>query len=328
MTIRYFDLQGASLAVSATDFALIEVFGRILDQPGYEQPPAPVCFALEIGIGMPEAPPAGALLLHHGPVLDEGEATALTDGGDMVQIFAGKASLRLSGISARLIVAPEEMMRIRMNLGILALERALLASGQLPIHAAGLTLPDGEVVMVIGRSGAGKTTAALALCSAGFGLCSDDLVIVRMEGEGVVAWGLPRSMKVHRHTAALLPWSTPLLTGEWSAEDERPLPLAKLREVALVEGSTPRKVAAIYLLQRSAEATSTIVPVAQAEVFGVAAADHLCTSNVGVLREQAARFAQLAELFRRVPAFGLVVGANPADLGSTIVAHHNEMKRP
>lgn len=40
MRTRYFDLQGASLAVSATDLALIEVFGRILDQSGDEQSPA------------------------------------------------------------------------------------------------------------------------------------------------------------------------------------------------------------------------------------------------------------------------------------------------
>jgi hypothetical protein len=245
----------------------------------------------------------------------------------MVQIFAGKASLRLSSNRARLIVTPDDVVRIRMNLGMLALEAALLTSGQLPIHAAGLTLPDGEVVMVIGRSGAGKTTAALALCGAGFGLCSDDLVCIRMVGDQVVAWGLPRSMKVHRHTATLLPWSAPLLTGTWSDENERPLPLAKLREVARVEGSTPRRVAAIYLLQRSTEEKSKVVPVAQAEVFGVAAADNLRTSNAGVPREQAARFAQLAELFRRVPAYGLVAGADPADLGRTILAHRDGLGR-
>ena len=325
MTTRYFDLQGASLAVTATDAALLETFAGILDHPGHDEPPAPVCFELDIGIGTPEASPAGAVLLHQGPVLDEGEAMALNDDGEMVQIFAGKASLRLSGRRARLIVAPDEVPRVGMNLGMLALEAALLASGQTPIHAAGLTLPDGDMVMVIGRSGAGKTTAALALCGAGFGLCSDDLVFVRTVGDEVLAWGLPRSMKVHRRTAVLLPWSAPLLTGTWSDEDERPLPLAKLRQAARVEGSAPHRVAAIYLLQRSAEENSAVVQVAQAEVFGVAAADNLRTSSAGVPAEQAGRFSALAELFRRVPAFGLVAGANPADLGRTIMAHRGGM---
>jgi len=60
-------------------------------------------------------------------------------------------------------------------------------------------------------------------------------------------------------------------------------------------------------------------------VFGVAAADNLRTSSAGVPAEQAGRFSALAELFRRVPAFGLVAGANPADLGRTIMAHRGGM---
>ena len=328
MIVRYFDLQGASLAVSATDATLITTFGGVLDQPGLEQPPAPVCFELALEIGKPEEPRAGAVLLHQGPVLDEGEAIALDDGGEIVQMFPGKASLRLSGNRASLIVAPDEVRRIHMNLGMLALEAATRASGQLPLHAAGLTLPDGDVVMVIGRSGAGKTTAALALCGAGLGLCSDDLMFVRTSEETVSGWGLPRSMKVHRHTVSMLPWSGPLLTGNWSDEDERPLPLANLRQAARVEDCTPRRIAAIYLLQRSTEAASAVVPVAQVEVFAAAAGDNLRTSNVGITASHAARFAALAELFRRVPSFGLVAGANPADLGETVIAHHNSMVAP
>lgn len=321
MTTLYFNLQGASLAVTAAEAELLANFARILDQPGSEQPQAPVCFALTLEIGTPEGPPVGAVLLHEGPVLDEGNAMALDDGGEIVQIFPGKASLRLFGDRARLIVTPDEVRRVRMNLGMLALEAAMRASGQLPLHAAGVTLPDGDMVMVIGRSGAGKTTAALALCGAGLGLCSDDLIFVRTAGEKVVGWGLPRSMKVHRNTVALLPWSGPLLTGDWSDEDERPLPLAKLRQAAKVEDGTPRRIAAIYLLQRSTEAASAVAPVAQVEVFAAAATDNLRTSNAGVTGGHAGRFAALAELFRRVPAYGLVAGANPADLGATVIAH-------
>ena len=328
MIVRYFDLQGAAIAVTATEEVLLATFAGILAHPGHEQPPAPVCFALDIDIGTPEGPPAGAMLLHRGPVLDEGEAMAFDDGGDIVQIFPEKASLRLAGSRASLTVAPDEVGRVRMNLGMLALEAAMRASGQLPLHAAGLTLPNGEMVMVIGRSGAGKTTAALALCGAGLGLCSDDLIFVRTSGDAVVAWGLPRSMKVHRHTVALLPWSGPLLTGDWSDEDERPLPLANLRQAARVEDCTPRRVVAIYLLQRSTKPASAVVPVAQVEVFAAAATDNLRTSNAGVTASHAARFAALAELFRRVPAFGLVAGANPADLGQTVMAHHEAMQAP
>jgi hypothetical protein len=327
MTTLYFDLQGAALAATAAEAELLATFGRILDQPGAGQPPAPVCFELTLEIGTPEVPPDGAALLHEGPVLDEGNAVALDDGGEIVQIFPGKASLRVWGNQARLIVAPDEIDRARMNLGMLALEAAIRASGQLPLHAAGLTLPSGDMVVVIGQSGAGKTTAALALCGAGLGLCSDDLIFVRTGEETLTGWGLPRSMKVHRNTVALLPWSAPLLTGAWSDEDERPLPLAKLRQTARVEDCTPRRIVAIYLLQRSKEAASVVAPVAQVAVFAAAATDNLRTSNAGIVAGQADRFAALAELFRRVPAYGLVAGANPADLGQTVIAHQTEMAR-
>ena len=119
-----------------------------------------------------------------------------------------------------------------------------------------------------------------------------------------------------------------LAQWHWSDEDERPLPLANLRQAARVEDATPRRIAAIYLLQRSTAAASAVVPVAQVEVFAAAASDNLRTSNAGITASHAARFAALAELFRRVPSFGLVAGANPADLGQTVIDHHNSMVAP
>lgn len=317
MPERFFDLNGAALAVRASEPELLDRFGSVLDDAGSMAPHSPACFRLQLQTGEPASIPHDATILSDGPVLDEGRCIAADVDGLLMQVFPGVASLQLSlaDRTATILVAPHERRRVAMTLGMLGLEAALRASGQVPIHAAGLTLPDGRIVMIIGQSGAGKTTAALALSGAGFGLCSDDLVICRAVDERVVAWGLPRGLKVHRLTVRMLPWSAPLLVGEWSAEDEKTLPLARLRETIRVEDSTPRPVAAICVLDRSDGPDSILAPMGQAELLGIAAADHLRTSSVGVIPGHAGHLAALAAVVRRVPAYRIIAGSNPSDLG-------------
>ena len=318
---RYFDLQGASLAVTAAEPALLDLYGKVFDGIGFDTPPAPVCFAVSLEAGEPEDLPEGATVLYDGPVLSEGRCIAAESDGELIQLFPGKASLRMSTSERRatLIVAPDERRRVVMNLGMMVLEAALRASGQVPIHAAGLTL-EGQIIMVIGQSGAGKTTTALALCGAGFGLCSDDLMICRAVGDSVTAWGLPRSLKVHRRSAAMLPWTAPLLVGNWSDEDEKALPLAALRGAVRVEDSRPRPVMAIGLLERTRSDRSALGAVGQAEILAIAAADHIRTSRQGVLPGHAGRLAALAAIMRRLPAHRIMAGTDPTDLGPVFAA--------
>lgn len=313
---RYLDLQGASLAISASEPALLDMYARLLDGVSFTTPPAPVCFQLQLVVGEPDAMPTGAALLYDGPVLDEGRCVVADIESELMQLFPGKASLRLSAQDRRatLIVAADERRRVAMNLGMIVLEAALRASGQVPMHAAGLTIDD-RIVMVIGQSGAGKTTTALALCGAGFGLCSDDLMICRAAADGVSAWGLPRNLKVHRRSAAMLPWTAPLLVGEWSDEDEKSLPLAALRAAARVEDSRPRPIAAIGLLERTGSDHSAIGRIGQAEMLAALAADHVRTSLRGVMPGQASRLGALAAILRRVPVHRIRAGADPTDLG-------------
>lgn len=328
MSIRYFDLQGGTLAVEAHEPALLDIYARVFDGVSRAAPPSPVCFRLRLMTGQPAAVPAGARILDAGPLRDEGHCIAADLDGELVQIFPGIASLRLSRAerTATVVVAPGEPQRVAMNLGMIALEAALRASGQIPIHAAGLTLPDGRIVMIVGVSGAGKTTTALALCGAGFGLCSDDLMICRTVGDTVTAWGLPRSLKVHRHTAAMLAWAEPLLAGEWSAEDEKALPLARLRAAGKVENGTPRQVAGICLLARTENGRSSLAPVGQTEMLALTATDHVRTSAVGVLQAHSQHLAALAAIIRRLPACRIVAGPDPSDLGPLLSEHFQALE--
>jgi hypothetical protein len=53
-----------------------------------------------------------------------------------------------------------------------------------------------EAALVLGDTGSGKSTAATAALSAGWDLCSDDLVLARAHGPSVSLFGLPKRAAV------------------------------------------------------------------------------------------------------------------------------------
>ncbi len=325
MIQKFFDLQGASLRVTAVQPVLVDFFGRIFAGRSRPLPTASLAFGLTITSGEPLTMPEGAELLYEGPILDEGYARFWQGSEGRVLVFPGLISLTLSDKAreATIIVAPGAEERIVMTCGQLALQAALQAANQFLVHAAGLTLPDGRVALIFGRSGAGKTTSTLALAAGGLGLCSDDAMACSVAGDRPTAWGMPRSLKVHRHTVELLPWVQPLLSGEWSAEDERPVTLAALRTTVSVESIAAREIAAVFILERSGETASLCEPVSKAEVLALAAADNLRSTRVGVPEGERELFKRLGELVRAVPAYRLAAGSNPTDLAAVMLAALN-----
>lgn len=325
MIQKFFDLQGASLRVAAVQPVLVDFFGRIFAGRSRPLPTAALAYGLTISSGQPLSMPEGIEPLYEGPILDEGEAQFWQGPDARVLVFPGIISLSLSDKAreASIIVAPGAEERIVMTCGQLALQAALLAANQFLVHAAGLTLPDGRVALIFGKSGAGKTTSTLALAAGGLGLCSDDAMACNVSGERPTAWGMPRSLKVHRRTAQMLPWVQPLLSGEWSAEDERPVALAALRTTVSVESIAAREIAALFILERSGEATSRCEPVNRAEVLALAAADNVRSTRAGVPAGERELFKRLGELVRAVPTYRLSAGSNPTDLAPVMLAALN-----
>lgn len=322
MIQKFFDLQGASLRVTAVQPVLVDFFGRIFAGRSRPLPTASLAFGLTITSGEPLSMPEGIEPLYEGPILDEGDACFWQGPEGRVLAFPGAISLTLSDKAreATIIVAPGAEERIVMTCGQLALQAALQAANQFLVHAAGLTLPDGRVALIFGRSGAGKTTSTLALAAGGLGLCSDDAMACNVTGDRPTAWGMPRSLKVHRRTAEMLPWVQPLLSGDWSSEDERPVALSALRTTVSVESIAAREIAAVFILDRSGETTSLCEPVSKAEVLALAAADNVRSTRVGVPEGERELFKRLGELMRAVPAYRLSAGSNPTDLASVMLA--------
>jgi hypothetical protein len=92
------------------------------------------------------------------------------------------------------------------------------------IHAACLRSPEGRTVLLAGRSGAGKSTTALAL-ALGFGwkVLGEDLTLIDRATNAIIGFATPFSLKGPAPTLLREAIGTepgPLLLGEWFRIDE------------------------------------------------------------------------------------------------------------
>ncbi|SFR94573.1 hypothetical protein SAMN04487846_0980 [Microbacterium sp. cf046] len=92
------------------------------------------------------------------------------------------------------------------------------------LHAAGIATPDGDVVVLVGPSGRGKTTASRAL-GAVYGYVSDETIAIDHDGR---VWPYRKPLSVIEDPAA------PKTQHPPSALGLRPLPSAELRVAAVV----------------------------------------------------------------------------------------------
>lgn len=135
--------------------------------------------------------------------------------------------------------------------GLVVLDAILEQEHQHMLHAGLLALPEdlgGGGLLLLGDSGAGKSSTTLALARAGFALGGDDAAVLRLGREGAVeAWGFPRELKVHPITAGLLPWLRAVVPAE--ARDEVPVTQAEAgRLVATLPTARPLALRAVAFL--------------------------------------------------------------------------------
>jgi len=332
LIVRHFDLIGPFLRVEADDERLIERFAGLLRGLAVEgSVDADPAFTLRLWEGTPAAIPGTATVVYEGKIAWEGDCLYADDGGDMHLLFPDHISLALypERKTADMVVAPESISRLSATAGMLAIDAAIDASGQFLLHSAGLTLPGSDrQVLVFARSGTGKTTTSLALAEEGFGLCSDDSMVIRQDGSSVSGWGLPRDLKVHRKTAELLPWVTPYLKGVWNDEDERAVASADLAGHIRVETIARRPVSGVFLLERGDVVRSRAEPISQTDTLVSLAADNVRTGKTGLLASHRRRFAGLAGLASSVPTFKVTVGSEPRSTAEAIIGAMQRVQQP
>ena len=281
----------------------------------------PPGFTLELTEGPVPEPRPGLRLVYEGPLPFEGDCRFFASETATHLLFPGSCAFESDRQKnwGRIVVAPGNAERLNGAIGVAAIEAAADATGQAMLHAAALSLPDdNRCVLIHAPSGTGKTTTALALFRAGFGLCADDAAFVRAEATGCSVWGFPSDLKVHRHTPALMPWLAPFLTADWNEDGEQSISRDALRAIGRVEDYEPRAVAGIFRLSRTPIDGTTVLPLGRAEMLASLAADNVRTGLTGLLPLQRRRFATLARLVAAVPVYEICAGRDLAGLADAV----------
>jgi hypothetical protein len=309
-----YDLRGQVIRISASRAELWPSFDLLLGTLRVSEPAEPGFRVTVVETSALQEKPAGKLAFD-GEVPDDGHCLLIDDGSTVHLIFPGLQTAAINAGEGWAEISVQPGAKVKWTLLMMVLDAALDAGGQHMLHTAGLTLPGSEALVLIhAPSGTGKSTTSLALASQGFGLCSDDAMILRVLADGgITAWGLPRKVKVHRHTAAMLPFVSPCLGDKWDVNGEQGVSLERLAEIIRIEETADRPVAALLHLARSVDAQTWLVPMARTDAMAALAADNVRTGMTGLLPAQKRRMAAIAALVKTVPTFTLEVGATPAD---------------
>ncbi|BCP53098.1 hypothetical protein K32_17150 [Kaistia sp. 32K] len=213
---------------------------------------------------------------------------------------------------------------------VILLDTIIRDHGLLTIHAGSL-MPPGrdELVLLFAPSGFGKTTTSLALALSGYAHLGDDVVVLRQEGSDILAWGLPRALKVQRRTAAMFPELLPHLGAFSGDEDEAGLTREAL--AAMMPLPDPRKsyrTAAIVVVGPRSEGPARVRPISKADALSVILTDNIGILSDGVPRPQQALFRLLTKLVSTTPVFQLDAGSDPHSIAAAFDAALGIVREP
>ena len=316
---RRYRVGGTVLSLDAADERIFANFDRLLSSVAVGQDVEPF-YSIEARPG-PVGEPDGELVFE-GEVPEDGFCVMRRAGDATHLCFPGLQSLTLHAGERRAeIVVDPSAGAIAWTIWMMVMEAALDAAGQVLLHAAGLQRAGiGMAVLIHAPSGTGKTTTALALAGAGFGLLADDAVVIGRDQSAWTAWGLPRPVKIHRRTAALLPFLQPALAPGWDGCGEQAVGLAGLGRLLPVEAAMAMRVGAVVHLARAEGPKSTMRPASRAEILAALAADNVRVGRTGLLPQHRRKLDLLGRMCASVPVLRLESGTDLSELGNVVLA--------
>jgi hypothetical protein len=315
-----YGLNGQILGIAAERPELWQDFDRMLGILRIEGPVEPG-FRLDIAEADVLVEEPNGSLVFEGEIPEDGYCRMIVDGATVHLVFPERQTVAINDEEGWAELRIRAGSKAAWTPSMLVLDAALDAGGQHMLHTAGLTLPDNDgVVLIHAPSGTGKSTTSLALATQGFGLCSDDAMILDVASDRPMAWGLPRHAKIHENTARMIPEVSPCLGPSWDRNGEQAVSLERLSEIIRIESPVARPVAALLHLARSSDSHTRLVPMAGTDAMVALAMDNVRTGMTGLLPAQKRRLATIGKLVSSVPTFTLEVGTRPAEAAALIIS--------
>ncbi len=206
----------------------------------------------------------------------------------------------------------------------IALVLALRHHGLFHLHAAALESPSGATLLLAGGSGAGKTTAALALLEAGFAYLGDDTALLGRElsTQNPTLFAFPRAFHLGPATLSAFPRLLPFVSQGPAPRDKRPLDPRLAFPDRLKSALHAPRLALFPEITHAPE--SALQPIPKADAFG-----RLVGASAGLLIDDAPQRDQNLALLRQIldnaRCFALHLGADllaaPSATLAPLVAH-------
>ena len=282
-TQRAVEIGDVSVLLTAGDEARAEAIdGLLADLPAASTPP-------RIAVHYERAVPA----------MPDRAADYTAPDGDVwfddttvhVRLFAGGAA-RATSTSATIGGGEPRTFRMLFHS---AVAHVLAFHDRFVLHAGAVAAAQ-DAYVVVGGTGAGKSTLGLAALEAGWHLLADDMVVVRMSGETTDVAGVPRPAAVPTDLGSAL--ATSPLAGDVRARAV--LPVATLRT-----GWLP--VAGVISIGHAPSAAGTLEAVDGHATLRALLRSFVWTRNPLLLR----RFFGTAAALSRLPGWDLRLGSHP-----------------
>jgi hypothetical protein len=212
MAIRaHYSLHGWQLTVESPSRALLETFDAVLGAYSTDDGRGDR-FRVSLSYGPPAGEPDAGLRDFWTGALPDGTPLICRSASGRRQFEVPgrlRTDIDLAGCNARVTLQAGGERSLLEACVLPILCDALGEAGHHVVHAASLFMETGgrkRALIISGKSGTGKTTLALALAGAGFGLLADDMTFSTASGQAARVWGIRTRCKVCPQTSELLPW--------------------------------------------------------------------------------------------------------------------------
>lgn len=319
--LRHYRILGCGLEVASADEDLaISVEGPLNHWLVDRSAEAPLRIQLALAGASNFKPDLSPLRVFWSGTLADGSAMrCLTGPGVRVVEITGRLTTHIDLEAGRAsIIAGEAWQQVIVPHGLApALAELLRSRGVFLLHAACVAPAPGRAAMlIVGPSGTGKTTTALALAGAGMELLADDSTFYR-PADGAVA-GLPLACKVHSNTRAMLPWLGDMQARTDTPGDEVRIDACDRPAWALANGA---KVASLVFLEGPNGKAHVIKPLDETQAVARLAAENVRALDNAREGPAAHTFAALCRLAGSCRRLSLSAGPDLQALAPLLAAH-------